>query len=166
MEMKKGDIARSMFYFYTFYRSEADKKSKTYFSSMLPDLCRWHRSDKVDSTEILRTLAIARVQSNVNPFILDPSLAERCYCAAYPDKPIKPYSVNIYPNPSKGLFYIDIPDYKGPLVMNISTQSGRLLETHHLMYSGLMSWRLGMGSYLLTFQLSSSITYNFNVLIL
>ena len=26
MEMRKGDIARAMFYFYTFYRSEADKK--------------------------------------------------------------------------------------------------------------------------------------------
>jgi hypothetical protein len=106
-----------MFYFYTFYRSEADKKSKTFFTSMLPDLCRWHRSDKVDSTEIKRSITIARIQSNVNPFIFDPSLAERCYCAAYPDKPEKSYSVNIYPNPSKGLFYIDIPDYKGPMVI-------------------------------------------------
>ncbi|MBL0026956.1 MAG: endonuclease, partial [Saprospiraceae bacterium] len=25
-ELRKGDIARAMFYFYTFYRSEADKK--------------------------------------------------------------------------------------------------------------------------------------------
>ncbi|MBK7635931.1 MAG: endonuclease [Saprospiraceae bacterium] len=112
-EFRKSDIARSMFYFYSFYQSEADRKSKTFFSSMLPDLCRWHRSDKVDSTEILRSLAIARIQSNVNPFIFDPSLAERCFCAAYPDKPIKTYSVNIYPNPTKGLFYIDIPIIQG-----------------------------------------------------
>ncbi len=94
-EFRKGDIARAMFYFYTFYKSEADRKSKTFFSSMLPDLCRWHRSDKVDSTEILRTLAIARVQSNINPFIFDPTLAERCYCAAYPDKPVSTYKVNV-----------------------------------------------------------------------
>ncbi len=153
IEFRKGDIARSMFYFYTFYRSEADKKSKTFFTSMLSDLCRWHRSDKADSTEIKRSMAIARIQSNINPFIFDPSLAERCYCTVYPDMPNKTYSVNIYPNPSKGLFYIDIPDYKGPVIMKISNQSGMLLETHHLMYSGLMTWRLDEGIYILNFSL-------------
>lgn len=164
VEFRKGDIARSMFYFYTFYRNEADKKSKTFFSSMLPDLCRWHRSDKVDSTEIKRTFAIARIQSNINPFIFDPSLAERCYCAEYPDKHIKTYSVNIYPNPSKGLFYIDIPDYKGPVIMKIADASGKLHETHHLMYSGLMSWRLSKGIWKINMQLQESI--NTYVLIL
>ena len=140
---------QSLFYFYIIYKVEADKKSKTYFTSMLPDLCRWHRSDKVDSTEILRSFAIARIQYNVNPFIFDPTLSERCYCVAYPDKPAKIYSVNIYPNPSKGLFYIDIPDYKGPIIMRISNASKKLLETHHLMYSGLMSCRLGKGIFII-----------------
>jgi hypothetical protein len=166
MEMRKGDIARAMFYFYTFYRSEADIKSKTYFSTMLPDLCRWHRSDKIDSTEILRTLAIARIQSNVNPFIFDPSLVERCYCAAFPDKPTKEYHVNIYPNPSKGLFYIDIPDYKGPVIMKISDASGKLLETHHLMYSGLMSWRLSTGIYNVELKLESGLVLMNKVLVM
>lgn len=166
VEFHKGDIARSMFYFFTFYRNEADKKSKTFFSSMLPDLCLWHRFDKVDSTEINRSMAIARIQSNVNPFIIDPSLAERCYCAAYPDNPIKTYSVNISPNPSKGLFYIDIPDYKGPFIMKISDQTGKLLGTHHLMYSGLMSWRLGKGLYILNFTIYKSIHQKVNVLII
>ena len=145
-----------MFYFYTFYRSEADKKSKSFFSSMLPDLCRWHRKDKVDSTEILRSFAIALIQCNINPFIFDPSLAERCYCFAYPDKPIKTYSVKIYPNPTKGLFYIDISDFKGPVIMKISDPSGKLLEIHHLMYSGLMSWRLGTGIWNMSFTLENS----------
>ena len=144
VEFRKGDIARSIFYFYTLYKSAADKKSKTFFLSMLPDLCRWHLSDKVDSTEYLKTIAIGRIQGNINPFIIDHSLAERCYCK--PPSPIKTYAVNIYPNPSKGLFYIDIPDYKGPVVMTISTQSGKVLETHHLIYSGLMSWRIGAGN--------------------
>ncbi len=120
---------------------------------MLPDLCRWHRLDKVDSTEIIRSLAVARIQSNFNPFIFDPSLAERCYCASYPDKLIKIYGVNIFPNPSKGLFYIDFPDYKGPLIMKISNASGKLLETHHLMYSGLITWRLGTGLWKLSFSI-------------
>jgi len=136
---------RAMFYFYTFYRTKAYQKSKTFFTSMLPDLCRWHRFEMVDSTEIIRSLAIARIQSNVNPFIFDPSLAERCYCSAYPATPEKSYSVNIYPNPSKGLFYIEIPDYKGPIIMKISDASRKLLDTHQLIYSGLMSWRLGEG---------------------
>ena len=123
---------------------------------MLPNLCRWHRSDKVDSTEILRSFAIARIQSNINPFIFDPSLAERCYCVAYPDEPDKTYIINIIPNPSKGLFYIDIPDYKVPLAMKILDQSGKLLETHHLMYSGLMSWRLGQGIWAIYFHIPNS----------
>jgi Endonuclease I len=165
LEYRKGDIARSMFYFYTFYRLEADKKSKTFFTPMLPDLCRWHRSDNVDSTELNRSLAIARIQSNVNPFIFDPTLAERCYCAAYPATPEKSYSVNIYPNPSKGLFYIDIPDYKGPVIMKISDQSGDLLETHHLMYSGLMSWRLSQGVYDIELKLNCGQMLNSGVLV-
>ena len=155
LEFRKGDIARSMFYFYSFYRSEADNKSKTFFSSMLPDLCRWHRSDKVDSTELNRSLAIALIQSNINPFIFDPSLLERWYFAEYPDKPTKTYNVNIYPNPSIGLFYIDIPDYKGPVIMTISNSSGKLLETHHIMYSGLMSLRLGTGLWKLSFSIDN-----------
>jgi hypothetical protein len=144
-ESVKGDIARSLFYFYAIYGSKLPKKSKSFFTSMLPDICTWHRKDIVDLSEQNRSMAIGRIQSNVNPFIFDPSLAERCYCAVYPVKPIKNYTVNIYPNPSKGLFYIDIPDYKGPVIMKISNQSGKLIETHHLMYSGLMSWRLGKG---------------------
>lgn len=165
IEYRKGDIARSMFYFYTFYRSLADKKSKTFFSSMLPDLCRWHRFDKVDSIEILRSLTIARIQTNINPFIFDPSLAERCYCSAFPEIPSKTYSVNIYPNPSKGLFYIDIPDYKGPIIMKISDQSGKLLETHHMMYSGLMTWRLGKGIWKLFFSVSNNQEFIFTIMI-
>ena len=156
IEFRKGDIARSMFYFYTFYQSEANRKSKTFFSSMLSDLCRWHRTDEADLTEINRTFAISRIQYNVNPFIFDPSLAERCYCAVYPDKPIKTYSVNIYPNPTQGLFYIDIPDYKGPIIMKISDSSGKLLESHHLMYFGLMSWRLSQGIFIFEILISNN----------
>ena len=165
-EFRKGDIARSMFYFYTFYQSEVNRKSKTFFSSMLPDLCRWHRFDKVDSTELKRSLAIARIQSNINPFIFDPSLAKRCFCAAYPDNPINIYPVNIYPNPSKGLIYIYIPDYKGPVILKISDASGKINETHHLMYSGLMSWRLGKGIYDVELKLESGQVLMEKVLVL
>ncbi len=164
-EAKKGDIARSIFYFFTIYGHSMTKKNKSFFTSMLPDLCRWHRSDKVDSTEYKRSLAIARIQSNVNPFIFDPSLVERCFCSSYPSTTEKPYTVNMYPNPSKGLFYIDIPEYKGPVIMKISNQSGQLLETHHLMYSGLMSWRLGHGIWSIEFLIKGIFKWNFIILI-
>jgi len=156
-EALKGDIARSLFYFFTVYGHNMTKKNRSFFTSMLPDLCRWHRSDKVDSTEVKRSLAIARIQSNVNPFVFDPSLAERCYCNNYPSITQKPYNVNIYPNPSKGLFYIEIPDYKGPIIMKISSQSGKLLETHHLVYSGLISWRLNIGLYNIELNISKGV---------
>jgi len=164
-EFRKGDIARSMFYFYTFYRSEANHKSKTFFTSMLPNLCRWHRFDKVDSTEINRSMAITSIQSNINPFIFDPTLSERCFCVPYPDIPSKIYTVKIYPNPSKGLFYIDIPDYKGLVNMKISDQSRKLIETHHLMYSGLMSWRLNSGYYKVSFAITNSYSVILDLLI-
>jgi len=144
-EIRKGDVARSLFYFYSIYGTQAARKNRTYFSSMLPDLCRWNRLDRPDSSEYNRTLSIGRIQGNVNPFVIDPSLADRCFCKNYPGTPSTQFKVTIYPNPSKGLFYIDIPGYAGPLVMKISDQSGKLLETHHLVYSGLLSWRLGEG---------------------
>jgi hypothetical protein len=52
---------------------------------------------------------------------------------------------------SKGLFYIEIEHYKGVDTMKIFKAAGKLLETHHLMYSGLMSWRLGKGIWKMTF---------------
>ena len=150
-ESIKGDIARALFYFYSIYAATLVRKSKTFFTSMLPDICRWHRTDKVDSAEYDRTMAIGRIQSNVNPFEIDPTLAERCFCKTHTDIPPKSHIVNIFPNPSKGLFYIEIKDYIGPVIMKISNQSGKLLETHHLMYTGLMSWRLGLGIWKVTF---------------
>lgn len=165
-ESKKGDIARALFYFYAIYGASLSKKSKSFFTSMLPDICRWNRSEKADSTEIFRSFAISRIQSNINPFIFDPSFAERCYCATYPDKPITLYSVNIYPNPSKGLFYINIPGYKGTVIMKIYKDSGKLFETHHLMYSGLMSWKLGKGIWKVKFGSNDTIFNEIIVIII
>ena len=164
-ESQKGDIARALFYFYTIYSSSLAQKSHAFFTSMLHDICRWHRIDKVDLPEQNRSMAIARIQSNINPFIFDASLPVRCYCKIYTDILPKIHAVNIYPNPSKGLFYIDIPDYKGPVIMKISDQAGKLLETHHLMYSGLMSWRLGNGIWKVTFEVGNKILNNMIIII-
>ncbi|MFZ1561894.1 MAG: endonuclease [Saprospiraceae bacterium] len=164
-ESIKGDIARALCYFYSIYGATMLKKSRSFFTSMLPDICRWHRKDVVDSTEYDRTMAIGRIQSNVNPFIFDPSLVERCFCVAHPDKPAKTYTVNIYPNPSKGLFFIDIPDYKGPVIMKISDASGKLVEKHHLRYAGLISWRLNSGYYKVSIAFTNSYSVILDLLI-
>ena len=73
----KGDIARTMFYFYTIYTNEADE---SFFQSQKDILLTWHNNDSVTNEEINRTWMIAGYQNNIpNPFILDESLIYRAY---------------------------------------------------------------------------------------
>lgn len=76
-EDRKGDIARTMFYFYTMYEIEADE----YFFEVQKDILNtWHAQDPVNEDEIFRTWQIADYQENKpNPFILDETLVERAY---------------------------------------------------------------------------------------
>jgi uncharacterized protein len=77
-ELKKGDIARAMFYFRTIYPTQADS---TFFDKQRATLCKWHTADPVDPGEIARSRRIAQTdQGNENPFALDASLAKRTYC--------------------------------------------------------------------------------------
>lgn len=80
-ESVKGNIARAMFYFYTMYKTQADNADPNFFNAQRETLLRWHRQDPVDSMEWVRTFIIANYQDGKpNPFVLDPSLAERAYC--------------------------------------------------------------------------------------
>ena len=73
----KGDIARSMFYFYTIYTNVANTD---FFNEQKDVLLQWHIQDPANDDEILRTWAIAEYQDNIpNPFILDNTLVNRCY---------------------------------------------------------------------------------------
>lgn len=77
-ELKKGDVARAMFYFHTLY---ADRANENFFLRQLDNLCRWQSLDPPDTEEVERSHAIARSpQGNENPFVLDPTLARRTYC--------------------------------------------------------------------------------------
>lgn len=81
-EGRKGDIARAMFYFYTIYRKEALEADPLFFQIQRETLLLWHQLDPADKQEIGRTQAIARYQGGKpNPFVIDPSLAERLYGA-------------------------------------------------------------------------------------
>ncbi len=76
-EDHKGNAARSVFYFYTMYRDQADS---LFFEIQKDVLYDWHRQEPADQAEIDRTWAIAAYQDNKpNPFVLDSSLVRRAY---------------------------------------------------------------------------------------
>ena len=76
-EDRKGDIARTIFYFYTMYSDVADDD---FFEIQKEVLQTWHEQDPADANEIFRTWQIAEYQEDKpNPFILDDTLIERAY---------------------------------------------------------------------------------------
>ncbi|MDP8220066.1 MAG: endonuclease [Candidatus Stygibacter frigidus] len=76
-EASKGNIARSMFYFYAMYYDDIDN---TFINDQMNDLYNWHLQDPADEDEIARTWAIAAYQENKpNPFIIDDTLIERIW---------------------------------------------------------------------------------------
>jgi len=75
-EDMKGDIARSIFYFYTMYSEVADDN---FFNIQKDQLYQWHQLDPITSQEIIRTNKISEYQNYPNPFIIDESLIQRCY---------------------------------------------------------------------------------------
>ncbi len=76
-EEVKGNIARALFYFYTIYR---DKAEDGFFEQQQDTLCDWNVADPINVAEIERSHQIKTKQGNDNPFVLDPTLAERLYC--------------------------------------------------------------------------------------
>lgn len=135
-ESRKGDIARTMFYFYTMYQQQADAADPDFFDEQLSTLCAWHEQDPVDEDEYNRTFKIAEVQEGKpNPFILDCSLVSRAYCPAdnlvCPDIPTVstnnppstiPYK--FFPNPVDNTMYVEAMGPSQLLIMDIQ---GRLL---------------------------------------
>jgi len=79
-ESVKGNIARSLFYFYTMYKEQADAADPDFFNIQKDVLCNWAYLDPVDQTEWNRTKKIAIYQGKENPFVLDCSLVSRAYC--------------------------------------------------------------------------------------
>ena len=76
---RRGDLARSVFYFYTIYRAEADAADPAFFGAMKPTLLAWHRADPPDAAEQARSARVRRYQGNDNPFAFDTSLVRRAY---------------------------------------------------------------------------------------
>lgn len=76
-EKHKGNVARSMFYFYTIYGNRSI--DKRWFRPQIPTLLRWHQQDPVDTTERLRSAEIAAAQGNENPYVTHPELVARAF---------------------------------------------------------------------------------------
>ena len=76
-EDRKGDIARTMFYFYTIYLDVSDE----YFFAIQKEILKtWHDQDPANEEEVTRTWQIAEYQEDKpNPFVLDETLVERAY---------------------------------------------------------------------------------------
>jgi len=85
-EVHKGNLARSIFYFFTMY----DLTSYGTFLSSVAEvdtLYKWHLQDPVDANERTRNTAIELAQGNRNPYVDYPELVARAYgfavaCAA------------------------------------------------------------------------------------
>jgi endonuclease I len=76
-EDAKGNIARSMFYFYAMYY---DNIINSFMDNQMDVLYQWHLQDPADEAETSRTWAIAAYQQNKpNPFVIDDSLIERIW---------------------------------------------------------------------------------------
>lgn len=111
-EASKGDLARSVFYFYTMYRAQANAADPNYFELQRPTLCQWNAQDPADDAELIKTWRIAPYQEGKpNPFVLDCTLANRSWCpetapvcllgTSTPAR-VQPLEMRISPNPATG----------------------------------------------------------------
>jgi len=137
-ESSKGDIARSVFYFYTMYRADAEAADAQFFAGMLNDLCEWHNLDPVDQKEWERTHGIKKYQGNVNPFVIDCSLVSRAYCQNLSQEceyildtdqqnNIQKSHLETYPNPSGSEMLISIDATSQAYVFEIVDLSGKVI---------------------------------------
>lgn len=84
-EVSKGEIARSVFYFYTVYRNQANTADPDFFEIQRLTLCQWDAQDPADDRELQKTWKIATYQDGKpNPYVLDCTLAHRSWCPEIP----------------------------------------------------------------------------------
>ena len=124
-EDHKGDLARSLFYFYTVYPTQAGSIDEI---ANLNTLYDWHINDPVDADELLRDDKIQEVQGNYNPYVRQADLAGRAWGFIFPSvEEHGASSFQIGPNPVKSeltvfsngsvVESIEILDITGKLVL-------------------------------------------------
>ena len=78
-DAQKGFTARAMFYFFTFYYTEAMETDSDYFFIQMQALRQYHNESMINQYEIDRTLRVQETQGNFNPFIMDTTLVRRAF---------------------------------------------------------------------------------------
>lgn len=136
-EKVKGDIARAMFYFYTMYRAQADAADPNFFESQRLTLCQWQAQDPADSAELVKTWRIAPYQEGKpNPFILDCTLAHRCWCpevapncsVSAHEPALQMLDLRLAPNPFSGTGKLEMTlPFNGQLEVRLRSISGQEL---------------------------------------
>jgi len=122
----------------------------------LKTFCRWHRYDKADSTAIKRSKAIASIQCK--PIYLWPITRREMLMLRICSHPNKDLLSQYLPERIQRSILHRYSGLQKTSRYNNSDASGNLLETHHLMYSGLMSLRLNPGIYTITINLKDNDT--------
>lgn len=99
-EDHKGNVARTLAYFYTLYGT-ADA---AFWEAQRPILVAWNRADPPDSAEVQRSAFIRARQGNDNPYILDTTLVRRAFAApvAAETAEASPQSLVLAPSPTRG----------------------------------------------------------------
>jgi len=145
-ESVKGDIARSIFYFYTMYRAQANAADPNFFDIQRPTLCQWAYQDFADSIELRKTWRIAPYQSGKpNPFVLDCSLAKRCWCPEIQANCFVSTSqpplvrVHAWPNPAHDWLQVSTEEASGGTYRLIDLLGGTVLEQVQGPASGILS---------------------------
>ena len=73
-ELHKGNAARAGLYFFTIYEAVSNA---SFLLEQRDTFIDWNALDAVDGSEVGRSGQIAERQGNVNPFLIDPTLAAR-----------------------------------------------------------------------------------------
>lgn len=138
-EASKGDIARSVFYFYTVYRNQANTADPNFFELQRLTLCQWDAMDPAGDAELQKTWKIAAYQDGKpNPFVLDCTLAHRSWCpetpsscqvgAGYPASGPAP-DVTVLGAPGESQWLRVTLQEQGALRWRIFSATGALLHT-------------------------------------
>ena len=126
-EDHKGNVARSIFYFYTMYPTQAGDMS------LVGDInvfYQWHLDDPVDAAEIQRNGEIETYQGDRNPYIDHPELVARAWGLTPVNNP--PASPTLQLNPgatSMSLSWTNVSDENGYKLYKSSGSSYSLLST-------------------------------------
>jgi hypothetical protein len=82
----KGDVARALLYFVMRYYDKDIRQGmdyKDFWTNNVPMLLQWNKQDPPDANECHRNDLIAQFQGNRNPFVDDPTLADKVGAAVF-----------------------------------------------------------------------------------